>query len=81
MRKWWARSAIVWLGFVLAAGLNPGTGNADYGGGTIKIGVLNDQSGARFLHAFGGVAVVPLAARHAAQQALVVVIRREFLCS
>ena len=45
MRKWWARSAIVWLGFVLAAGLNPGTGNADYGGGTIKIGVLNDQSG------------------------------------
>ena len=48
MRKWWARSAIVWLGFVLAAGLNPGTGNADYGGGTIKIGVLNDQSGARF---------------------------------
>src|SRR5215471_10130822 len=44
MRKWWARP-FVWAGCVLAAVLNPGTGNAEYRGGTIKIGVLNDQSG------------------------------------
>src|SRR5262245_60870390 len=30
---------------VLAAGLNPGAGHAEYRGGTMKIGVLNDQSG------------------------------------
>ena len=45
MCKWWARPAIGGLGLVLAAGLIPVTGNADYRGGTIKIGVLNDQSG------------------------------------
>ena len=44
MRKWWARP-LVWAGCVLAATLNPGIGNAEYRGGTIKIGVLNDQSG------------------------------------
>jgi branched-chain amino acid transport system substrate-binding protein len=38
MRKWW-----VWLGIILAAGT--GAGHADYRGGTIRIGVLNDQSG------------------------------------
>jgi branched-chain amino acid transport system substrate-binding protein len=46
MHKWWARPIItVWIGFVLASGLNPVTSNANYRGGTIKIGVLNDQSG------------------------------------
>ena len=45
MCNWWARSSVVWLGLVLAAGLNPVTAKADYRGGTIKIGVLNDQSG------------------------------------
>jgi branched-chain amino acid transport system substrate-binding protein len=45
MRKWWGRPLIVWVGLVLTATLNPGTGNAEYRGGTIKIGVLNDQSG------------------------------------
>jgi branched-chain amino acid transport system substrate-binding protein len=44
MRKWWSRP-LVWAGCVLAAALNPGTGNAEYRAGTIKIGVLNDQSG------------------------------------
>src|SRR5262245_32523656 len=44
MRKWWAWP-LVWAGCVLAAGLNPGAGHAEYRGGTIKIGVLNDQSG------------------------------------
>jgi branched-chain amino acid transport system substrate-binding protein len=44
MRKWWARP-LVWAACGLAAVLNPGTGNAQYRGGTIKIGVLNDQSG------------------------------------
>src|SRR6266516_160983 len=44
MRKWWSRP-LVWAGCVLAAALNPGTGNAEYRGGTIKMGVLNDQSG------------------------------------
>jgi branched-chain amino acid transport system substrate-binding protein len=39
------RPLIVWAGLVLTATLNPGTGNAEYRGGTIKIGVLNDQSG------------------------------------
>ena len=45
MRKWWGRPLIVWVGLVLTATLNPGTANAEYRGGTIKIGVLNDQSG------------------------------------
>lgn len=46
MHKWWARPIIaVWIGFVLASGLNPVTSIANYRGGTIKIGVLNDQSG------------------------------------
>src|ERR687888_2579566 len=45
MRKWWTRPLIVWASLVLTATLNPGTGNAEYRGGTIKIGVLNDQSG------------------------------------
>jgi len=45
MRKSWGRPLIIWAGLVLAAALNPGTSNADYRGGTIKIGVLNDQSG------------------------------------
>ena len=45
MRKSWGRPLIIWASLVLAAALNPGTGNADYRGGTIKIGVLNDQSG------------------------------------
>ena len=44
MRKWWARP-LVWAGCVLAAALNPGAGHAQYRGGTIRIGVLNDQSG------------------------------------
>jgi len=43
MREWWSRSLV--LVSVLAAALTPGTGNAEYRGGTIKIGVLNDQSG------------------------------------
>ena len=37
--------AAPWFGLVLAAGTSSGTGNAEYRGGTIKIGVLNDQSG------------------------------------
>src|SRR6266571_2800754 len=45
MRKWWARPLIICAGLVLAAALSPGIGNAQYRGGTIKIGVLNDQSG------------------------------------
>src|SRR5262245_56748710 len=45
MCKWWARHLIVWTGLVLTATLNPGAGNAEYRGGTIKIGLLNDQSG------------------------------------
>jgi branched-chain amino acid transport system substrate-binding protein len=45
MRKWRGRPLIVWAGLVLTATLNPGTANAEYRGGTIKIGVLNDQSG------------------------------------
>ena len=40
MRKWWAS-----LGIILAAGLGAGAAQADYRGGTIRIGVLNDQSG------------------------------------
>ena len=40
MRKWWA-----WLGIMLAAGAGSGAVHADYRGGPIKIGVLNDQSG------------------------------------
>ena len=44
MRKWWPRSFLL-AGCVLAAVLIPGIGNAQYRGGTIKIGVLNDQSG------------------------------------
>ena len=45
MRKWRTQPLIVWASLVLTATLNPGTGNAEYRGGTIKIGVLNDQSG------------------------------------
>src|SRR5260221_12643337 len=44
MRKWWPRSFLL-AGCVLAAVLIPGIGNAQYRAGTIKIGVLNDQSG------------------------------------
>jgi len=44
MPKWWAR-ALVSACCVLAAALTPSNGNAEYRGGTIKIGVLNDQSG------------------------------------
>ena len=44
MPKWWAR-ALLSACCVLAAALIPGNGNAEYRGGTIKIGVLNDQSG------------------------------------
>src|SRR6195256_6760362 len=40
MRKWWA-----WLGIILAAGMGAGAVQAEYRGGTIRIGVLNDQSG------------------------------------
>jgi branched-chain amino acid transport system substrate-binding protein len=40
MRKWWA-----WLGIILAAGTGAGVVQAEYRGGTIRIGVLNDQSG------------------------------------
>src|SRR5260370_27033287 len=40
MRKWWA-----WLGIILAAGTGAGAVQAEYRGGTIRIGVLNDQSG------------------------------------
>ena len=40
MRKWWAS-----LGIILAAGLDAGAALADYRGGTIRIGVLNDQTG------------------------------------
>ncbi|MBV8422657.1 MAG: hypothetical protein JOZ26_21870, partial [Hyphomicrobiales bacterium] len=41
MRKWW----YLGLASVLGAALTPGSGNAEYRGGTIRIGVLNDQSG------------------------------------
>jgi branched-chain amino acid transport system substrate-binding protein len=44
MRKWWPQSLVL-AGCVLAAALTPSSGNAQYRGGTIKIGVLNDQSG------------------------------------
>src|SRR6202045_5084098 len=40
MRKWWA-----WLGIILAAGPGAGAVHSEYRGGTIRIGVLNDQSG------------------------------------
>jgi branched-chain amino acid transport system substrate-binding protein len=43
MRKWWPQSLVL-AGCVLAAALTPSSGNAQYRGGTIKIGVLNDQS-------------------------------------
>jgi branched-chain amino acid transport system substrate-binding protein len=42
MRKWWS---LVLASVLAAAALTPGSGNAQYRGGTIKIGVLNDQSG------------------------------------
>ena len=38
MRKWWT-----WLSVFVAVAT--GTANAEYRGGTIRIGVLNDQSG------------------------------------
>jgi branched-chain amino acid transport system substrate-binding protein len=44
MRRWWTRSLVL-AGCVLAMALNLSIGNAEYRGGTIKIGVLNDQSG------------------------------------
>ena len=44
MRKWWPQSLVL-AGCVLAAALTPSIGHAQYRGGTIKIGVLNDQSG------------------------------------
>jgi branched-chain amino acid transport system substrate-binding protein len=40
MRKWWA-----WVGIILATGTGAGAVHAEYRGGTIRIGVLNDQSG------------------------------------
>ena len=40
MRKWWTL-----LGVILVAGMGAGVVNAEYRGGTIRIGVLNDQSG------------------------------------
>src|ERR1044072_198019 len=40
MRKWWA-----WLGIILATATGAGAVHAEYRGGTIRIGVLNDQSG------------------------------------
>jgi branched-chain amino acid transport system substrate-binding protein len=39
MRNW------IWLGVLLVAGAYPTAGNAEYRGGPIRIGVLNDQSG------------------------------------
>src|SRR5262245_57758738 len=45
MGKQWAWAAIVWLDLILAVQLNPVTAAADYRGGPIKVGVLNDQSG------------------------------------
>src|SRR5262245_17258869 len=39
------RSNWIWLGILLAAAASPDLGNAEYRGGPIKIGVLNDQSG------------------------------------
>src|ERR1700737_5183847 len=41
MRKWWG----AWLGIILVAGPGAGAVHAEYRGGTIRIGVLNDQSG------------------------------------
>ena len=41
MRKWWW----AWLGIILVAGPGAGAVHAEYRGGTIRIGVLNDQSG------------------------------------
>jgi branched-chain amino acid transport system substrate-binding protein len=50
MRKWWARLditrlGIIWLGVALAVSVGSSVVHADYRGGPIKIGVLNDQSG------------------------------------
>src|SRR6266705_2760888 len=45
MRKWSAWPGVIWLGIILAAGSPSGVVHADYLGGPIKIGVLNDQSG------------------------------------
>jgi branched-chain amino acid transport system substrate-binding protein len=45
MRKPWTCAVTVWVGLVVAAALSPPAAGADYRGGTIKIGVLNDQSG------------------------------------
>jgi hypothetical protein len=39
MRKWWA-----WLGIILTAGMEAGAVHAEDRGGTIRSGVLNDQS-------------------------------------
>src|SRR4051812_15008925 len=40
MCKWWA-----WVGIILATATGAGAVHAEYRGGTIRIGVLNDQSG------------------------------------
>jgi branched-chain amino acid transport system substrate-binding protein len=45
MRNRWKCPVTVWISLVAAFGINPPAANADYRGGTIKIGVLNDQSG------------------------------------
>ena len=45
MPKWWARPLVSACCVLAAAALTPSTGKAEYRGGTIKIGVLNDQSG------------------------------------
>ena len=45
MRNRWTCPVTVWISLVAAFGINPTAANADYRGGTIKIGVLNDQSG------------------------------------
>src|SRR5438105_7836376 len=45
MRTWRARSVVICFGAVLTLGLTASAGKAEYRGGPIKIGVLNDQSG------------------------------------
>src|SRR5437660_6943753 len=45
MCKWWARQSVICFGAVLTLGLTASAGKAEYRGGPIKIGVLNDQSG------------------------------------
>jgi len=45
MRNPWTCAVTVWVGLVVAAALSPPAASADYRGGTVRIGVLNDQSG------------------------------------